>query len=111
MKKLTVKRDTLLKKLASGSSVLKGSISCVCSRCNRAHCICTEKGHPKAYRLTYKNSQQKTHIVYIPKNRLPEIRKMIANYAAFRKITDQLIRVNLEIFKARGSSKSSDTCG
>lgn len=102
MKKLTLKRDALLKKLAKGSSVLKGSISCVCARCNRAHCICTEKGHPKAYRLTYKNPQQKTQIVYIPKNRLPEIRKMISNYSVFRKITDQLIRVNIEIFKATG---------
>ncbi len=111
MKKLTIKRDALLKTLAQHPGILKGSISCVCSRCNRANCICTEKGHPKAYRLTYKNPQQKTQIVYIPKNRLPEIRKMIANYAAFRKITDQVIGVNLEIFKATGSSKNSDTCG
>jgi hypothetical protein len=105
MKKLVVKRDALLKKLVQRSSLLKGSISCVCARCNRANCICTQKGHPKAYRLTYKNPQQKTQIVYIPENRLPEIREMIANYATFRKITDQLIGVNLEIFKANGSSK------
>ncbi len=101
IKKLTVKRDALLKKLVYGSSVLKGSISCVCARCNRANCICTEKGHPKAYRLTYKDHRQKTQIVYVPKNRISEVKEMIANYIALRKIVGQLIETNIEIFKKK----------
>ena len=37
--------------------------------------------------------------MYVPRNRLPEIRKMIANYSRLRKIMEQLIETNLEIFK------------
>jgi len=32
-------------------------------------------------------------------NRLAEIRRMIANYAKIRKIMEQLIEANIEIFK------------
>ena len=52
-------------------------------------------------RVTYKDSRQKTRIVYIPRSGLTEIRRMIANYAKTRKITEQLIETNIEIFKMR----------
>jgi len=42
--------------------------------------------------------------VYIPQRRLPEIRKMLANYARARKTMEQLIEANIEIFK-RGSGR------
>jgi hypothetical protein len=52
-----------------------------------------------AYRLTYKDSQQKTRSVYVKKGQLPRMRKMIANYARLRKLIEQLVEVNIEAFK------------
>ncbi len=93
------RRNTLLSKLGQYSDFLRGSVNSVCAKCNRAHCICEKRTLRKAYRLTYKDSQQKTRIVYIPRSRLPEIRRMLANYARLRKTMEQLFETNIEIFK------------
>ncbi len=99
MKDLVARRNELLREFEKCSDFVRGSINSVCAKCNRAHCICETKTSRRAYRLTYKDSEQKTRIVYIPEWRLPKIRKMIANYAKLRKIIDQLIEINIEIFK------------
>jgi hypothetical protein len=52
-----------------------------------------------AYRLTYKDSQQKTRSVYVKKNQLPKMRKMVANYARLRKLIEQLVEANIAAFK------------
>ena len=77
----------------------RGSINSICAKCKRARCICDKKTSRRAYRLTYKDRQQKTRIVYVPRSRLPKINRMIANYSKSRKIMEQLIEMNLEIFK------------
>ena len=93
------KRKDLLKKLAQFPEFVRGSITSVCSTCNRARCICSKKSSRMAYRLTYKNSQQKTRSVYVKKDQLPRMRKMIDNYAQLRKLIEQLVEVNIEAFK------------
>ncbi len=70
MQHLVEQRKTLLTRLVAGGNFVKGSITCVCGTCGRSHCICKTKAGTKAYRLTYKDSGQKTQIVYIPRNRL-----------------------------------------
>jgi hypothetical protein len=52
-----------------------------------------------AYRLTYKDSQQKTRSVYVKRDQLTRMRKMIANYARLRKLIEQLVEANIEAFK------------
>jgi hypothetical protein len=93
------RREALMRKLVQHADFARGSVTSVCARCNRANCVCEKKTSRKAYRLTYKDRQQKTRIVYVPRSRLPGIRKMIANYSRLRKIMEQLIETNLEIFK------------
>ncbi|NQT19234.1 MAG: hypothetical protein HQ592_05980 [Planctomycetes bacterium] len=93
------RRSALLGKLEKHTDFVRGSVSSVCAKCSRARCICEKKTSRRAYRLTYKDSQQKTQIVYVPRRRLPEIRKMIANHARLRKILAQLLEANIEIFK------------
>lgn len=94
------RRDALLRKFEQYSCFVRGSLNSVCATCNRAVCICEkETTRRRAYRLTYKDNQQKTRIVYVPRSRLAEIRRMIANYAKIRKIMEQLIETNIEIFK------------
>ena len=93
------KRNELLKKLAQFPEFVRGSITSVCSTCNRARCICAKKSSRMAYRLTYKDSQQKTRSVYVKKDQLPRMRKMVANYARLRKLIEQLVEMNIEVFK------------
>lgn len=92
-------RKVLSEKLAQYSDIVRGSITSVCAKCSRANCICAKQTLRKAYRLTYKDQWQKTQIVYVPRNRLPEVRKMIANYSKSRKILEQLIEANIRIFR------------
>ena len=95
------KRNDLLKKLAQFPEFVRGSITSVCSTCNRVRCICSKKSSRMAYRLTYKDSQQRTRSVYVKKDQLPRMRKMIANYARLRKLIEQLVEVNIEAFKEK----------
>jgi len=99
MKALMKRRKTLVVTLAQCGDVVRGSINCVCGKCNRANCICEKKSATKAYRLTYKDSSQKTRIVYVAKGRLPEVRRLLANYSRLWKTVEQLIATNVEIFK------------
>lgn len=99
MKRAERKRKALLKKLTSCSEFVRGSISSVCATCNRARCICERKSSRRAYRLTYKDSQQKTRIVYVPRDQLPRIRRMIADYRRARGIIERLVETNIEVFK------------
>ena len=102
MKDLIQKRKQLLMRFEQCSDFVRGSINSVCAKCNRASCICERPTSRRAYRLTYKDSQQRTRIVYIPRGRLPEIKKKIANYAKSRKIIEKLIETNIELFKKEG---------
>lgn len=99
MRRSERKRNALLKKLAQHPEFVRGSISNVCATCNRARCICERKSAQKAYRLTYKDSQQKTKIVYVPRDQLPRMRRMITNYQRLRGIIEKLIETNIEVFK------------
>jgi hypothetical protein len=101
MKALIKKREKLMERVAGYSEFFRGSITSVCSTCNRAACICPGKTKGRAYRLTYKDKEQKSRTVYIPKKQLPEARKMISNYVKMRKIIDELFETNIAIFKER----------
>ena len=104
MKDLISKRNALLKQFEQHSEFVRGSITSVCATCNRARCICEKKTAGKAYRLTYKDAQQKTRIVHVTRNRLPRITKMTANYAKLRKILEKLLETNIAIFKTETRS-------
>ena len=99
MKSLNRKRGVLLGKLETHRDFLRGSISDVCATCSRANCICSPKSSRRAYRLTYKDAQQKTKTLYIPRTELGKAKRMIANYHRIRKVIEQMIEINIEIFK------------
>jgi len=100
MKNPIRKREALAEKLGMYPEFVRGTITGVCSTCNRARCICAKKSSRRAYRLTYKDARQKTHTVYVRQDQLPRMRKMIANYARVRKLIEQLVEANIEVFKA-----------
>jgi hypothetical protein len=92
-------RTALLKELAQYAEFVRGSITSVCATCNRARCICQKNPSRRAYRLTYKDRQQKTRIVYVARCRLPRMRKLIANYARVRTLIEKLVETNIAAFK------------
>ncbi len=103
MQNLVKQRESLLNRLVTAGDFIKGSITCVCGTCGRARCICKKPSAAKAYRLTYKDARQKTQIVYIPRGRLHEMKRMIANYARARVLVQQIIVANIAIFKKGGA--------
>jgi hypothetical protein len=96
---LIKRREALGKRLVASGPFIQGSITCVCGTCSRSHGICTKKPTTQAYRLTYKDGQQKTQIVYIPRSRISEMNRLIANYARARALVRQIIETNIAIFK------------
>ena len=99
MNTLLRKRKSLLERMKKCSEFLRGSITSVCSTCNRATCICKTPSFRKAYRLTYKDSQGKSRTIYVSRKHLKKVRRMIANYSEMRKLTEQLLETNIAIFK------------
>lgn len=99
MTKLERRRMLLLEKLPKYSYFVKGSIGVVCMACSRVNCICKNPKGKKSYRLTYKDNNQKTRIVYVPNDRVKEVRKMISNYRKYREITEEILELNIRIFK------------
>ena len=77
MNKLLKEKSKLESILLSQTSFLKGSINGVCAGCKRANCVCEKKSKDKVYRLTYKDRNQKTKIIYISRDRLGEAKEMI----------------------------------
>ena len=102
MQHLIKRREALLKRLVAGGNFVKGSIGNVCGSCARSRCICAKASATKAFRLTYKDTHQKTHIVYIPRNRLAQMQRLVANYARMRTLIPQIIVSNIAIFKGGG---------
>ena len=98
---LVSRRDQLISKLSSFREAVRGSINSVCAKCQRANCACESKTAKKSYRLTYKDKSQKTRIVYVPKDRLGEVKRMIGNHARMKKTLNDIIALNIEIFKNR----------
>jgi hypothetical protein len=101
MKALLRKREVLLRKIVDCSEFLRGSITSVCSTCNRATCICTGTPTGRAYRLTYKDPSQKTRTVYLSQSQLPRAREMLTNYTKTRKLNEELLEINIAIFKLK----------
>lgn len=99
MKKLFAKKESIMRKIDESSDFLRGSITSVCSTCNRAGCICSGGPKRKAYRLTYKDAAQKSQIVYVPGAQISNIRNLLANYNKRRKLNEQLFEVNIQLLK------------
>lgn len=99
MNALLRKRKSILERMEKYSDFLRGSITCVCSTCNRATCICKSPSARKAYRLTYKDSQGRSRTLYVSREQLPAVRRKVVNYGKMRKLTEQLFETNIAIFK------------
>lgn len=100
MNTLSKEQKKLLTELEECAYFLKGSINDYCANCNRAKCICPTKTTLRSYRLTYKDEKQRTKVVYVPRERVNEVKKMILNYRKFQRVSQKLLLKNIQMFKA-----------
>jgi hypothetical protein len=92
-------RKDLLKELGKSAYFLKGTIGDFCGNCHRATCICLTKTDKRSYRLTYKDKNQKTKILYVPRSRVAEVRSLLTNYVRLKKSLEKLFELNVDEFK------------
>ena len=97
--KSSKKHLILLKRLADCSYFLKGSISDFCANCNRSRCTCKLMTEKRSFRLTYKDQNQKTKVIYVPRHRLPDAKKLLANHSKLKQTIVQLLELNIKMFK------------
>ena len=98
IKKIDKLMDTLLTK----SRMLKGSIYTVSrKRKNSQGNIVNYEG----YQLTYKSENNVTKTVYVKKEYLKNVKKLILNYSNARKILEKIIFLNIQLFKRDQNEK------
>ena len=84
MKALEMKKELLVGIVRKGMPVL-GNLSSAYLPCGKANCKCQEGFlHGPAWRLTWKDQKQKTAILYVPKKKIAQVAKAIADYQKAR---------------------------
>jgi histidinol phosphatase-like enzyme len=100
MNKLMQKKDRLLRQLKECKNMVRGSLNSVCINCKRANCVCKNPTGGLAHRLTYKDRNQKTRIVYVANDKVAAIKKMVKDYAKYREVTEQIVETNIALLRS-----------
>lgn len=85
-----------LSKLSSYAEILKGTVSKVVLGRKKS-----KQGRKASYLLTYKGKGNKTKTVYVPKEKVAGVRKMIASYKKARSSIERVVELNVELFKMK----------
>jgi hypothetical protein len=90
------KISAMLAKLSAADRLLKGSVSkVVLGKKKRG------KGKRESLLLTYKVAGNRTRTVYVGRERLSEVKEMIAAYRQARKALEQIVELNVRLFKMK----------
>ena len=89
--------------LASTGALLKGSVSKVV-RGNKTR----TPGQRVAHLLTYKGEGNTTKSLYIRKDQVPEVKRMIRNYQKLKTALGKLLDLNVKLFKSRQMAARRD---
>ena len=84
VQRLTQRRDAWLKKLAAVGPPLRGSLCTV------------QRGNHTAHQLTV-SVQGKTHTVYVPIEKVQEVKEWIQNYRQVQRILKELSKLNMAL--------------
>lgn len=100
----------LLRRLSEVGPFVAASLLCVPHRCGNPRCKCARGEGKPAWRLTYKDKEQKTVTVYVPVGMLEEVRQWVKNYRAFKSLASeisdaQLARVRLYVKEKRRKTR------
>ncbi len=95
-KKIRNKIAAELARLAGAGEILKGTVSKVVLGTRKSG-----RGKKTSYLLTYKGTGNKTRTVYVAKERVAEVKRMIAKYRKARTVIERIVELNVELFKTR----------
>ena len=83
-----------------------GALSEQYNVCGKPNCKCKDPRRPQKhgpyYQLSYTH-QGKSTTEFVKRDSLDEVRQQIANYATFRKLTDEWVDLSVRIAKRRKS--------
>ena len=81
-----------------------GALSEQYNVCGKPNCKCKDPRHPQKhgpyYQLSYTH-QGKSTTEFVKRDMLDEVRQQLANYAKFRKLTDEWVELSVRIAKRR----------
>lgn len=100
----------LLKRLGQVGPFLAASLVCVPHRCGNPRCRCASGEKHVSWRLTRKDSRQRTVTVYVPVGLLEDVRRWVKQYRAFKSIASeisdaQLARVRIYVAEKRRKTR------
>jgi len=98
-RKLILKRQRLLQKLAGLSLLTHGSYLERFSTCTRKGCACHEgnKHGPRAYVVVYRDGRQRQ--VYVPQKQIAAVRKGVRQHQQALKLLRQVTDINLSLMR------------
>ena len=91
--------DGRLKKLATSSPILAGSLGIYTHRCGRPSCRCHHGGpwHTGQH-VTFKE-RNKTRCVYVPKELLPEVRAWLAVHRRLKELLKEIHLLSVALIR------------
>ena len=101
LKKLKRQRVSLLEAISDYQDALQGSLIRIYRMCHNKECPCRGKRrniHGASYYISTKEAG-KTHLLYVPKEKLQEARERIAQFKKLKSLIGKLTRLNKEIFR------------
>lgn len=94
--KIGMRIANLLAGLSTADKVLKGSVNKVLLGERKKG-----KGKRKSLLLTYKGKGNKTRTVYVSSDRLAEVKRMTANYRRAKQALEEIVELNVRLFKMK----------
>ena len=93
---LLEKRRKAAKELSLAEEILRGSIVMVKRYCGKANCRCL-KGYKHRSLYISQSNKGESRLIYIPQRSEKEVRRLIRNYQALKRMMEEISRINIQL--------------
>ena len=93
---LLEKRRKSAKELPRVEEILRGSMVVVKRYCGKANCRCL-KGHKHRSLYISQSNKGESRLIYIPQRSEKEVRRLIGNYQALKRVIEEISRINMQL--------------
>lgn len=101
-KALRQRQKTLLKRLPSLQTILRGSLVERYKRCGKPGCKCASgPGHGPKYYLTVSYPKRRPEMDYVPAEFQEKVKEYLENYRKTKEILEELSEINRELLRRR----------
>lgn len=102
---LTRMRDARLKKLADSKPLIAGTVVTYRRVCGNPRCKCARGEKHTSHHLTYKDRNRKTVSVYIPVDKIEEVKAWVKEYRRTKELLRQISDLQRNILKRHVTEK------